>query len=179
MSAADVKKEEPKTPVAAAEKSGGNAGPSPSGSRGGGRGGAGGPMRGGRGGFQRGGQGGGHPYQRGGGRGGGPQRGGGRGGASNNRNSMERQNMHGGGPRGNFDRVLDKLNHIQGPTHDLPALDMTERKFSGRARIYIGNFSNDLTEEHLKELVSAQGEVGELFFNREKKFRIRANGNAL
>ena len=77
MSAADVKKEEPKTPVAAAEKPAGNAGPSPSGSRGGGRGGGGGPMRGGRGGFQRGGQGGGgHPYQRGGGRGGGgPQRG--------------------------------------------------------------------------------------------------------
>ena len=75
MSAADVKKEEPKTPVAAAEKPAGNAGPSPSGSRGGGRGGGGGPMRGGRGGFQRGGQGGGgHPYQRGGGRGG-PQRG--------------------------------------------------------------------------------------------------------
>ena len=75
-----------------------------------------------------------------------------------------------GGPRGNFDRVLDKLNHIQGATHDLPNLDMTEKKFSGRARIYIGNFSNDLTEETLKELVSAQGEVGELFFNREKNF---------
>ena len=75
MSAADVKKEEPKTPVASAEKPAGNAGPSSSGSRGGGRGGGGGPMRGGRGGFQRGGQGGGHPYQRGGGRGGGPQRG--------------------------------------------------------------------------------------------------------
>lgn len=84
---------------------------------------------------------------------------------------MERQGrFEGGGPRGNFDRVLDKLTHIQGPTHDLAALDMTEKKFSGRARIYIGNFSNDLSEEHLKELVSAQGEVGELFFNREKNF---------
>ena len=74
MSAAEVKKEEPKTPVAV-KPSGPSAGPSPSGSRGGGRGGAGGPMRGGRGGFQRGGHQGGHPYQRGGGRGGGPQRG--------------------------------------------------------------------------------------------------------
>ena len=77
MSAADVKKEEPKTPVA--DKPSG-AGPSPSGGRGGGRGGAGGPMRGGRGGFQQRGGHGGHPYQRGGGRGGpgGPQRGRGR-----------------------------------------------------------------------------------------------------
>ena len=84
---------------------------------------------------------------------------------------MERQNQ--GGPRGNyerFDRVMDKLAQIQGPTLDLAALDMTEKKFSGRARIYIGNFSNELTEEHLKELVSAQGEIGELFFNREKNF---------
>ena len=75
MSAAEVKKEEPKTPVASVKPSGPSAGPSPSGSRGGGRGGPGGPMRGGRGGFQRGGHQGGHPYQRGGGRGGGPQRG--------------------------------------------------------------------------------------------------------
>ena len=55
---------------------------------------------------------------------------------------MERGQGFGGpgGPRGNFDRVMDKLNQMgQGPTHDLPALDMTERKFSGRARIYIGS----------------------------------------
>jgi len=43
MSAAEVKKEEPKTPVAV-KSSGPSAGPSPSGSRGGGRGGAGGPI---------------------------------------------------------------------------------------------------------------------------------------
>ena len=83
------------------------------------------------------------------------------------RNSMERGP---GGPRGNFDRVMDKLNQIQGSTLDLPQLDMTEKKFSGRARIYIGNFSNELSEEQLKELVSNVGEVGEMFFNREKNF---------
>ena len=45
-----------------------------------------------------------------------------------------------GGPRGNFDRVMDKLAQLgQGPTVDLPPLDMTEKKFSGRARIYIGS----------------------------------------
>ena len=65
---------------------------------------------------------------------------------------------------------MEKLQQISGPTIDLPPLDMSEKRFSGRARIYIGNFSNDLSEEALKQLVSAHGEVGEMFFNREKNF---------
>ena len=75
-----------------------------------------------------------------------------------------------GGPGGRFDRIIDRLSQIQGPTHDLAPLDTAEKKFSGRARIYIGNFSNELSEESLKEKVSANGEVGEMFFNREKNF---------
>jgi proline- and glutamine-rich splicing factor len=99
-----------------------------------------------------------------GGRGGGPRGNfdGGRGGGG------PRGNFEGG--RGNFDRVLDKLRNIEGPQVDLPALDMSERKFSGRARIYIGNFTTEMTEESLKTMVSAEGEVGEMFFNREKNF---------
>jgi len=170
----------------------GSAGPPRGGGpmRGGPRGG--GPPRGGGG--DRGGRG--APYTRGspGGRGG---HGGDRGGyQGNNRNSMERGDSRGppggrgggprgnfeggrggGGPRGNFeggrgnfDRVLDKLRNIEGPQVDLPALDMTERKFSGRARIYIGNFTTEMSEEALKTMVSAEGEVGEMFFNREKNF---------
>ena len=61
-------------------------------------------------------------------------RGGGPGGPD--RRSMERNSMGGAGensnfrgPRGNFDRVMDKLNQIQGPTLDIPQLDMTEKKF--------------------------------------------------
>jgi len=88
---------------------------------------------------------------------------GGRGGGGRGNRSFE-------GGRGNFDRVLDKLRNIEGPQVDLPALDMSERKFSGRARIYIGNFTTEMTEETLKNLVSAEGEVGEMFFNREKNF---------
>ena len=79
-----------------------------------------------------------------------------------------RGNFEGG--RGNFDRVLDKLRNIEGPQVDLPALDMSERKFSGRARIYIGNFTTEMSEEALKTMVTAEGEVGEMFFNREKNF---------
>lgn len=138
----------------------------------------------------------GHPYARGspggrgGGRGGPGGPGGDRGGfqGGNNRESMERggsdgpgrggmnRSFEGGrgggfhGGRGQYDRVMDKLNQMQGPTYDLEPLDMSERKFSGRARIYIGNFTNDMTEAKLKELVSKEGEVGEMFFNREKNF---------
>ena len=53
---------------------------------------------------------------------------------------------------------------------DLPPMETAEKKFSGRARIYIGNFSNDMTEQELKDLASQHGEVGEMFFNREKNF---------
>ena len=126
-----------------------------------------------------------------GGRGGGP--GGDRGNfhGGNNRNSMERGDSQGprggnqsfdrsyGGPRGNFDRVLDKLRNIEGPQIDLPALDMSERKFSGRARIYIGNFTAEMTEESLKALVTKEGEVGEMFFNREKNFAFVRMGTRL
>ena len=77
-----------------------------------------------------------------------------------------------GGPGGRFDRIIDRLSQIQGPTHDLAPLDTAEKKFSGRARIYIGNFSNELSEESLKEKVLAKGEVGEMFFNREKNFAL-------
>lgn len=152
----------------------------PRGGRGGGPGrggrGGGGPMRNERGGF---GGGRGHPYQRG-GRGGGlggPPRGGGRGGF--NRNSSERDMRPDGlrGPGGRFDRVMDKLSQIQGPTHDLPSLDTAEKKFSGRARIYIGNFGNEMSEENLKEKVSEHGEVGEMFFNREKNFAFVRMGS--
>lgn len=95
----------------------------------------------------------------------------------------QRNEHHRGGPHGhhrgsgNFDRVLDKLAQIQGPTFDLPQLDMTEKKFSGRARIYIGNFTNDLTEDDLKSAVSAHGELGEMFFNREKNFAFVRMGS--
>ncbi|TRY76775.1 hypothetical protein TCAL_12641 [Tigriopus californicus] len=130
--------------------------------RGGPRGGhgGGGHGRGGRGGPPRSG-----PMGRGGG-GGGGGRGGPRGSGGGSR----------GGGRGGFqgmnnrDRVLDRLEQIQGPTLELPALEMTEKRFGGRARLYIGNLTPDTTEEQLKELLSQHGEVGEIFYNNEKHF---------
>ena len=63
-----------------------------------------------------------------------------------------------------------RLQEIQGPTHDLPPVDTSERKFSGRSRLYIGNIAPNVTEEKLKEDLAKFGEIGELFYNSEKHF---------
>ena len=99
-----------------------------------------------------------------------PNRGGNSGGAGDRGaqgggNRFEQQ-----GGRGGFDRVLERLQTVQGPTTELPSLDTQGIKFSGRSRLYIGNLSNDITEENLKEMLSPYGEVGEVFYNRDKKF---------
>lgn len=43
-------------------------------------------------------------------------------------------------------------------------------KFSGRNRLYIGNLTNDVTEDELKKLFEPYGEIAEAFINSEKNF---------
>ncbi|KAG8277523.1 Paraspeckle component 1 [Homalodisca vitripennis] len=74
------------------------------------------------------------------------------------------------GPRSLDDRLTDKLMSIGGPTIDLPPSSNVEKKFAGRARLYIGNVTNDLTDDDLNGLFSTYGETNELFVNREKNF---------
>lgn len=75
---------------------------------------------------------------------------------------------------------MERLQTIQGqPTVDLPPLDNAEKKFNGRSRLYIGNMTSDTTEEQLKEIMAQYGEVGEVFYNREKNFAFLRMGNRL
>merc|ERR1719427_950976 len=81
----------------------------------------------------------------------------------------------GGGRGGQFggfrrDPTAQRLQEIQGPTHELPPVDTSERQFSGRSRLYIGNIAPGMSEDKLKEDLSKFGEVGELFYNPEKHF---------
>ena len=76
----------------------------------------------------------------------------------------------GGERRGWVDRVVERLQTVQGPTHELPPMEGEDKKFTGRSRLYIGNLTPDTTEEHLKELLSQHGEIGDMFFNSEKHF---------
>ena len=65
---------------------------------------------------------------------------------------------------------MARLQEIQGPTHELPPVDSSERKFSGRSRLYIGNINPGQTEESLKQDLSKFGEFSDIFFNPEKHF---------
>nr|CAD7257616.1 unnamed protein product [Timema shepardi] len=49
-------------------------------------------------------------------------------------------------------------------------VNVSEKKFSGRCRLYIGNLTNDVTEEEMQQLFSPYGETSELFVNKEKNF---------
>lgn len=77
----------------------------------------------------------------------------------------------GGGRGGNDDFMINqKLKNLTGPTHDLPNIETEEIKFSGRNRLYLGNLTNDITEEELTELFKPYGEISEAFVNKEKNF---------
>jgi proline- and glutamine-rich splicing factor len=104
-----------------------------------------------------------------------PNRGGGGAGERGGGN-MQGRFEQGPGGRGGFDRILERLAGMQGPTTDLQPLDVSGVKFSGRSRLYIGNLPNEMTEETLKEMMSPFGEVGEIFLNTEKKFAFLRMG---
>ena len=44
------------------------------------------------------------------------------------------------------------------------------KKFTNRARLFFGNLPRDFTEDELKEILSAHGEVYEIYHNKEKNF---------
>ncbi|GAB1860667.1 Hrp65 protein [Camponotus japonicus] len=72
--------------------------------------------------------------------------------------------------RSQDDRLMERVMAIGGPTHELPPQDTTEKKFSGRNRLYIGNLTNDVTEEEIQTMFQKYGEISELFVNKEKNF---------
>lgn len=66
--------------------------------------------------------------------------------------------------------LANKLKDLVGPILDLPPIDQSEVKFNGRSRLYIGNLTNDVTEEEILNLFNPFGENAELFLNKEKNF---------
>lgn len=77
---------------------------------------------------------------------------------------------NGDAPRSLDDRIQERLNSISGPAYELPTVDTSEKKFSGRNRLYIGNLSADVNEEEITEMFKQFGESSELFINKEKNF---------
>lgn len=68
------------------------------------------------------------------------------------------------------DKFNEKLAQLSGPTFDLPTIENTEKKFSGRNRLYIGNIGTEVNEDDLNELFKSYGEISETFINKEKNF---------
>lgn len=66
--------------------------------------------------------------------------------------------------------LAHKLKDLVGPILDLPPIEQTEIKFNGRARLYIGNLTNDVTDEEILNMFNQYGEAAELFLNKEKNF---------
>lgn len=44
------------------------------------------------------------------------------------------------------------------------------KKFTNKARLFFGNLPRDFTEEELKSILTAHGEVQEVYHNKEKNF---------
>ncbi|CAG9764346.1 unnamed protein product [Ceutorhynchus assimilis] len=107
-----------------------------------------------------------------GGRGGGGDRGdyGGRGSGPSEDQGGDGDREQGFRGRGPIDKIADRIRSFQGPTFDLPPVDMSEKPFNGRNRLYIGNIGNEVTEEELTELFKPFGETSEVFMNKEKNF---------
>ena len=64
-----------------------------------------------------------------------------------------------------------------------PSDPKKERKFSNRARLFVGNLPRDFTEEELKTTFEKFGEVQEVFIQKEKNFgfvrMVRAHNRIL
>ncbi|CAH0407041.1 unnamed protein product [Chilo suppressalis] len=92
------------------------------------------------------------------------------------RNHQQRGNPRGGPPQDGKPvqreelMLANKLKDLVGPLIDLPTIDQSEVKFNGRSRLYIGNLTNDVSEEEILNLFAPFGESAELFINKEKGF---------
>lgn len=84
-------------------------------------------------------------------------------GGMNQQNSSDHRPLH--------ERLMyEKLTEIGGPTFELPPVETTEKKFSGKCRLYIGNIPAELDESEIIDMFKKYGETSELFINREKNF---------
>ncbi|XP_062563280.1 hrp65 protein-like isoform X2 [Armigeres subalbatus] len=66
--------------------------------------------------------------------------------------------------------INKKLRMLQGPLTDISPIETEENKFFGRNRLFIGNLTNDATEDELIELFRPFGDISEIFMNKDKNY---------
>lgn len=83
--------------------------------------------------------------------------------SSSNNNSSSNSNSN-----------YNKPNLIMGaPTYELPVKEQTfesEKKFTGRCRLFVANLPSSVTEESLKALFEQYGQVSEVFLGKQNSF---------
>lgn len=101
-----------------------------------------------------------------------PGRGGGRGGhqppslfASGGGNNMP--DKKGPPGMGHFNKPQDDDSLMQPEQSSVP---LSQKKFTGRCRLFVGNLPADMTEDEFKEMFSPHGEFTEVFLNPSKSF---------
>ncbi|XP_041462316.1 non-POU domain-containing octamer-binding protein-like isoform X1 [Lytechinus variegatus] len=70
------------------------------------------------------------------------------------------------GNRKDYQKGNDTLN----PLPEFDAGPRTEKKFTGRCRLFVGNLANDVSESDFKKMFEKFGEVSETFLNSQKGF---------
>ena len=68
------------------------------------------------------------------------------------------------------DLIKKEFGSIGAPTHNLPAMDLREKLFSGRNRLFVGNLPPNITREDVDELMAPYGEIVVDHHNDEKRF---------
>eukprot|EP00057_Strongylocentrotus_purpuratus_P003719 XP_003727221.1 PREDICTED: paraspeckle component 1 isoform X2 [Strongylocentrotus purpuratus] len=71
-----------------------------------------------------------------------------------------------GGNRKDYQKGNDALN----PLPEFDGGPRTEKKFTGRCRLFVGNLANDISESDFKKMFEKYGEVSETFLNSQKGF---------
>lgn len=66
--------------------------------------------------------------------------------------------------------INERLAMIKAPTINLPIMKPVEQKFSGRARLFIGNLPPKVTADEIKQLFGKFGETSEIFIFASKAF---------
>ena len=61
---------------------------------------------------------------------------------------------------------------VAGGTHEEapPPMTRREKKFSNKARLFVGNLNREISDEELKKLFEQYGEVREVFLQKDKNF---------
>jgi proline- and glutamine-rich splicing factor len=83
--------------------------------------------------------------------------------SSSNSNSNEMSSRHENKEKFNLQQSLSQQSQQQSSS-------VSEKKFTGRCRLFVGNLPLDITEQEFKEIFSKYGEIGEVFLNAQRSF---------